>query len=1319
MSKLLRRLLYLLGALAILYVAVVAVMSTSWFHRILLRRVTTTLEDLTGARVEIGQLLFQPRIFQVTFLGLILHGTEHSPEPPLFSARTVVIGFNPASLLHRRLLLRSLDCQYGEVHIYRYPDGSINLPGPRRPGEPGHAWKDFMDLSIRNLRIVHSTLFWNDQRLPLELTAQDAAVMLRFSRGDSYSGSISSSELSLKGRGLPVLPISFATQIQFSSDHLEVGSLTWESAGITGCGSFTLHRLPSLKGQGSFQASGELPALARALRLQELKGGNFNWEGQASYRDGKLEAKGRVRAHQLMLRTSSFEPGRIDLWADYSADLRHLEVSNLGVSLLGGTAQGWAEVSFQGSAPTFVLRTQIHELDLVRALESFSSGPAVVGRLHVAAVIDGSANAVWSGRLKNFVSQFNFTFNPLSGGDAGSLPVLGFARGTAKIADGFVLELEDARLQTPHSSLTAHGTLEASQSSLAFQLSTSDFEEWRPLVEAWSAAPKPIPLALKSSSTFSGAVSGSVSRPQIRGRLKVGPFDYRGWMWDGFEANIVASPDLVQVSSGQLLGRNSALTFDASARLQDGRLTPQAPLHITAQAQRAPLEGLKEALNVRHPFSGFVTGRLDLDGTRSNLIGTGVLRVDHGMVAGEPVDSLSANIRAAGSTLDLENIQLVKGSGRATGQARVDLSTRAFSAALSGTDFSLAEFRQLAAPPQLQSKASTPEKVLEGRMNFNLRGEGTPGNIQIQSNLDIRDINLKGSTLGNFRGQLDWRRQQIQLEAESQGPGGNFNFTGHARTEGDWPFQLTAQYTNFRADPWIRLLRPGKFEAAITATGSMNVTGPLQDPSRSELRSRTQKLEVSLPDLSWKNDQPVELSFANRVLTISRFQLRGPSTNCQVEGSIRFAERAAVSINAQGQVDASLLTVLDPALLATGRFDLKFRASGSPKQPLLYGTVTVDNVSVGYPDLPLRLAGLKGELRLEGDRLTVTSLRGVSGQSSLTMSGFVSLSGTPRYDLRADLDQARIEYPIDFTSVLSGGVHLLGTGESGLLSGDIAVRQMFVSDDFNLLAWMAEFANPTAAQPSGVTSPLASKIRLDVQVASHPEVRLESRDLRLVADIDMSLRGTMANPVGFGNIHIRSGEALLRGNRYKFTRGDITMKNPFRTQAALDLEAQTRVQHYDLILTVTGPSDRPKIAYRSDPPLPSSDVLSLLALGYSRQEQEMSAGASQTLGTVGASALLSQALSSQVSGRVQRLFGVSRIKIDPYAVGPSNVAGARITVEQQITRDLTVTYVSNTAYSQQRIIRFDWDISEHAELIGERDQNGVLGLELRFRRRFK
>ncbi len=1325
MSKSFRIILFAFGLIAVLYAATVGVMSTAWFHQILVRRVTASLENLTGAQVEIGDLNFRPAILEIAFRRLVLHGKESSGEPPLLSAQTAVLRFNPVSVFGHRLALRSLDWQDAEVHIYTYPDGSTNLAGPQLSRGGGQFINDLLDLAVRRLTISRTNVFWNNQQLPLALSARDVAILLRFGPGSRYVGSVSSSQTRLTNSRWSLPPITFSSRLDFSRDDVAVTSLTWRCCGITGQGSFSLHRLPSLEGKLSLQAQGEISALAQALRIPELKSGNIIWDGQAAYRGGNFQAKGQVKARQLMVRSLSLKPGSINFSADFLADRNHIEISNLLASLLGGAAQGRAEISWGGSSPKFVLHTQLRELDLTDALDLIPTGQEFLRNFRVAASMDGIANASWNGWLKQFTSEFNLRFDPRAGGQTGSWPIVGFARGTATIAEGLQVNLQDSQFQMPHSFLAAQGTLGVAQSNLVLSLTTTDFEDWRPLVEAWSEPSEPIPLVLKSSATFSGAVVGSISQPEIRGRLKVGTFHYRGWRWDSFEGIVVAAPALIQVSSGKLLSENSAFIFDVSLGLEQGKFTPHAPVHITAQAERTPLEGLRDALNIPYPFSGFATGRFEADGTRTSLAGTGNLRVERGAIANEPFDSLSAKIRVTGSVWNFQDLQVVKGRGRITGQARVDPSQRVFSTELNGVNLSLAEFKRPARhalPATASSPEAHPEPVkesLEGRINFDLRGKGTLENPQLQSNFEFRNITSNGSPIGTLRGRVEWGGQQMGLQGDFQGPTGTLSFAGAARTEANWPLQLSGRYTNFHADSWINLVEGGKFKPIVTATGSFSLSGPLKNPGLLEMRTEAENLNINFSGLSWENERPVELSYADRVLMARPFRLRGASTDLQIEGSLRLAQPSALSITAEGHGDAALLRIFDPALQAVGSFDLNLRASGSPLQPSLNGAVTVRDLSVGYADLPFRLAGLNGEIRLEGDRVIIASLRGVSGQSSVNLTGFVTLSGTPSFDVRADLDHARVEYLTDFISVLTGNLRFVGTSESGRISGELVVGQMFVSEGFNILSWMTQLASPSLVQSSGIASPMASRIRLDVELVSDPEVRLDTPDLRLVANIGMRLQGTAAIPVGFGNIHIQSGEALIRGNRYTLARGDVNMTNPFRTRPLIDLEARTRVQRYDLTLNVNGPLNRPKITYRSDPPLPTEDVLSLLALGYTRQEQQMTAGASQPFGALGASALLSQALSSQVSGRVQRLFGVSRIKIDPNVGGPTTAGGTRVTVEQQITRDLTLTYVTNTAASQQRIIRLEWDISDNVSLIGDRDQNGVLGLELRFRRRFK
>jgi translocation and assembly module TamB len=893
---------------------------------------------------------------------------------------------------------------------------------------------------------------------------------------------------------------------------------------------------------------------------------------------------------------------------------------------------------------------------------------------------------------------------------------------------GLAIRLENSDLRSPNSSLRAKGTLvesaagNESPSRLQIQCETTQFEEWRSVVEALVESSPHLPLSLNSAATLVGEVTGSMENPEMRGSLRVGQFAYQGWNWDGLEANVVARPDYFQVSSARLSRGRNVFSLEASAQLEDWKLTKTSSVRFSARAQRTPLEGLKAALGIHYPIGGDLSGQISLVGTALNLRGTGALRVENGNIAGETVDSFSTSIRVSESIWDLDTTQMVKDHGSITGKAQISSLNHAITCHLHGRGFSLAEFKRLArAFPD-----SSPPLQLQGQASFDLQGSGTPDDFHFRSAMFVEGISVAGTQVGDLQVQLDGEGQNLRIRGIGSGPGGMFSLDGDAATSGDSPLRLQGQFVSFRLDPWARLFLNNRLGGQVTASGSFQANGSLRDASRLQMQGQIETLEVSFPSLKWRNEHPVEWRLASNRLSAQPFRMQGPSTNLTVDGSLRLAGPASLSLAVQGIADARVLSLFDPSLQASGQSRIKLSMSGSPARPQLNGTVEIQDVSLDYKGLPFRLSNLNGDIQLEGERATVRSLRGISGGGSLTLDGFVTLALPPRVELRAELDQVRVHYPFDFTSILSGTLRLVGTSDRFQLRGDVALRQVLASQNKNWLAQIMESASPIGeARPSAASS-LADTIRLNIRVTSAAPVRLEVQDLRLTADVDVHLQGSLANPVEVGAVHFLNGEAIFRGNRFTLSRGDLSMTNPIRTQATLDLEAKTVVQQYDLTVDITGPPGRLKMAYRSDPPLSTEDVLSLLTLGYAHQQQQMSTAGlvssfpgANPLQSVGESALLSQALSSQVTGRLQRLFGVSRIKIDPNVGLPGVTSGARVTVEEQVTRDLTLTYITNTASSQYKIIQFEWALAENLSLLGLREQNGIFGIELKFRRRFK
>jgi translocation and assembly module TamB len=94
-----------------------------------------------------------------------------------------------------------------------------------------------------------------------------------------------------------------------------------------------------------------------------------------------------------------------------------------------------------------------------------------------------------------------------------------------------------------------------------------------------------------------------------------------------------------------------------------------------------------------------------------------------------------------------------------------------------------------------------------------------------------------------------------------------------------------------------------------------------------------------------------------------------------------------------------------------------------------------------------------------------------------------------------------------------------------------------------------------------------------------------------------------------------------------------------------------------------------------------------------------------------------------LGGRVERLFGITRFRVDPGLAGLGSTGSeqnstARVTVEQQITRNLTITYVSNVSSTQEQVIQVEYNVNRNVSIVGLRDQNGTFGIDVKIKKRF-
>jgi translocation and assembly module TamB len=275
--------------------------------------------------------------------------------------------------------------------------------------------------------------------------------------------------------------------------------------------------------------------------------------------------------------------------------------------------------------------------------------------------------------------------------------------------------------------------------------------------------------------------------------------------------------------------------------------------------------------------------------------------------------------------------------------------------------------------------------------------------------------------------------------------------------------------------------------------------------------------------------------------------------------------------------------------------------------------------------------------------------------------------------------------------------------------------------DMGDLLTQALRATPPAPPAS---SEVLRGMQFDVRILTGAGMEFQSSLTRdLEASADLRLRGSPLRPLLLGRVQIDQGEINFFGTKYTIGRGEIAFFNPVRIEPVLDMDLETRVRGVVVTINFAGPIDKLNVSYRSDPPLRSNEIVALLAVGRSPDSVANTlASPSQQRGALssGANSLLGQALSAPISSRMQRFFGVSRVKIDPQLTGLEGTPQARLTVEQDVSRDVTVTFVTNLNRSPlQQIVQVMWNINRTWSALATRDENGLFSVEFQYKKSFR
>jgi translocation and assembly module TamB len=591
----------------------------------------------------------------------------------------------------------------------------------------------------------------------------------------------------------------------------------------------------------------------------------------------------------------------------------------------------------------------------------------------------------------------------------------------------------------------------------------------------------------------------------------------------------------------------------------------------------------------------------------------------------------------------------------------------------------------------------------------------------------MKQPNIKGSaTLQNLK-LADELFPQAQMDLSSMGntltvglkAGRNLDVTGQINTAvSGYPFTARVSFVQYPLERVAKLQN-----ATFTATGTADLSGNLKDQNQLKGNGRIETAEIQAQKMNFRSKNPFTFDFDSSRLRLSDMTLTGQSTLVNVSGTIGLTAAAPLKLDVDGQLDVGLITAEYPEYTTSGTVNVKVSVGGTLKNPDVQGSATLNNASLSRSGIFASVAGLNGKVNFDRDRITVSDFQGQVGGGQVHAQGTAFLRDNTVQGMNIEIDATGVRLrgrplPEGLRTVVNANLILTGTLASPLLEGNVQIQNLAFRSNFeDFLAILAQEnlkGNPSALD----------KLRLGLHIEGGKNITIQNQLATVEARVDIDWKGTVDQPSITGHVEASGGTLTFQGNRYTVTRGNIDFVDPFHIQPIIDLEAESQIRDYRVILSVTGKGNNPKLALRSDPPLPELEIVSLMAGGRTREEIAQQSNYQKPLPTSeqvfqsGAATILTDLLQQKVGSRLGLLNG-SKVRFEPFQVGAQGSTSNRITLSQQVTKDLAITYSQDLSSNRQQVITIEYFVTRNTSVVATRDELGNLGVDLRHRTRIK
>ena len=1298
------------------------------------------LSAYLGRPVEIASVDYQLLRPSVTVRGLVVPSPAGFDRPFARARRvTVELGLR-GSLSRIRVNVRRVEVVEPVVDVVFAADGATNLPefGADRTAEEEGSGR--VEVRFGSLLVQRGLVRVDDREIPLDLQAEAVWGRLTGPPGPvnapgrnptfTFQAVAQSVTTTLPGahpfRGAATVRGTVAGgRVDVAAGRLSGPDLNARFGGHVAWDG------DSREVRVEIDADGALAVANRLGYLDEPIGGRFGFVGEVDAAGDAWSYRGTVRSPEVALLGRRFAGVEAELSGDtdeLTVDLRH-------AAYAAGTLAGTLRTK---------LGAQPYPMSVIARLDGAGLAPLLAD---LGMDLPGATGEVSAELSYDFTSEA-----PLAGDGWGSLRVAGVERrpgalpvsGQAPltIAHG-VVSSGDIVLAAPDQRASGSGELDlaAGRGHVAFSLLSTDLGKLTPLLPLADDPDFTPWLPTGGTGTLGGDLAFDAAG--VSGRLTA---DLRHPVTPTLAVDSLSGS--LQLSPAEVHDLRLEADLDGGALLATGTVplatgaggAPAGPSEIgggldlafdAADWPAASLAFLLPQPPAVEP-AGRVSGRVTLEGSFDALSGTVDAHADPLVLSGFTVAHADARLAFDPQRVAIEQVTAEVPAGTVAVNGTWELADGALDLALRAPSL------DLAAPPLSDALPGG----LGGRVALQAAIAGTLAAPAATLNLTASDLTLDGQPLGEGGSsylEATWSDARLSAQGSLLGL---IEFTGGGRLDPQTA-DLSFSVSSPELAELVRLATAQSLPAfSGSFSGTLAVQGDPRAPADLVARLELNELEATFQGHEVANLEPVVVRLGGGALTIESLYLGAsegggsggaaggePASELFVGGTVGLSGAApTLALNVQSSLSAAWAKLVVPQVDLDGDFDVLATVRGTLAEPQVSGQGEIRDGRLILSGFPHSLDGLTATALFYPNQVVLDSLQADFAGGKVRAAGRIDLShldeGKFDYRFQASGEGLSVRYPEGFLLRGDANLSLVSTEDGRQLVGTVDLDRAFYLEDIpvKVTQLLQRFLQRTRVEAGETDEDLAST-QLALTIHGPGALRVHNNLADLKGDIDLTVRGTLANPVVFGTVEAAPGGKLVYAdNDYKVERALLTFSNPYQIDPVIDLVATTVVKDYDVTLQLSGTLERLDATFTSDPPLADLDVLALITTGQTVGTGALGTstttpGETPTAGT-GAQTFLYGQAASAITERVNQLFGFDRLRVNPISGSGGGGTSVAFTVGKQISRDLYVTYSRDPTSNLDYVLQAEWAVTSNVTLVLTQNGSQSYAVDVRWESRF-